>query len=187
MNTPVYIEDQMADIASKVDAALYSAVDPVFPHIYFMHGHPIEIINRLQEKLKNPSAKDQRFPLIILLHDFKINRNKDTASYGATSLNVVIATMTKQEYNADQRKENVFKPVLYPILKEFLNQIESSPYYSIGLNGVQYDQTDRYFWGKQGLYGNTGNIFNDYIDAIELENLKLTILNKQDCKPFSNF
>lgn len=185
MNEPVYIEDQMAAIAAKVDTALF--VDGVFPHVYFMHGHPIEIVNRLQAKVQNPDAKDKRFPLIILLHDFKINRNKDAATYGSTSVNLIIAALTKSSYNSDERKENVFKPVLYPILKELLNQIEISGYYSVGLNGVQYDQTDRYFWGKNGLYGNTGNIFNDFLDAIDIENLKLVIENKQDCKPLSNF
>jgi hypothetical protein len=45
------------------------------------------------------------------------------------------------------------------------------------LDLFEHQKYDRLYWGKQGLYGNSGNIFNDFIDAIEINELKFEILN----------
>jgi hypothetical protein len=180
----IHLPDQIKAIVTTIDTALYNA--GAFPyHVYFLDGHPMEIVKVLQEKLQGDN-KDKRFPLVALLQDTKIQRSKDTSFYGETNIQLIICTVTKPEYRSEQRRENVFKPILYPIYEALLNEIESCEYFNFDLNGVEHTQTDRYYWGREGLYGNTGNQFNDYIDAIEIE-IPLKIELKQDCKPLSNF
>jgi hypothetical protein len=38
-----------------------------------------------------------------------------------------------------------------------------------------HTKTDRYFWGADD---DTKNVFNDFIDAIEIENLELKVKNQ---------
>ena len=182
----ISISDQMRSIVEKMDTELYHA--ETFPyHLNFLHGHPLEIVQVLQERLSSPDHKDLRFPLIALFRDFKITKGKKTEAdiYGDTSLNLIIAMQTVAAYRADQRETLVFKPILYPIYNELLKQIKLSGFYSVNYAGIEHDQTDRYYWGRSGLYGNTGNTFNDYLDAIEIENLRLKIKNNH-CKPFKS-
>lgn len=171
---PIYV----VDIIGEVAAATSNAVNiQGIPELYYMHGHPLEIITRLQEKTKNPAAKDKRFPLIALFQDFKEERGGVIPHYGDVSLNMALIHYTKPEYDSTQRYEKVFKPVLYPMYYQLLNQFKKSKYIEPPMGEIKHDKWDRLFWGKTGLYGNTGNIFNDYIDAIELMNVKLKLNN----------
>lgn len=182
----ISISDQMRAIVEKMDTELYHA--DTFPyHLNFLHGHPLEIVQVLQERLNSPDHKDSRFPLIALFRDFKITKGKKTEAdiVGDASLNMIIAMQTDPLYRADQREALVFKPILYPIYNELLRQIKLSAHYSVNYAGIDHDQTDRYYWGRTGLYGNTGNTFNDYLDAIEIENMKLKVKSIH-CKPFKS-
>lgn len=181
---PVYLSDMMGNVVTAVDQALYQPgpTPPAFPHVYYMHGHPAEIVARLQQKLKIDSEKLKRFPLIMLLHDFEILRNSPT-QYGTAAVNVIIAALTQPELNSEERYTKTFKPILYPIYNQLLHQLGRSTYFNNAQAMVKHTQIDRLYWGRTGLYGNQANMFNDYLDAIELRGLELTIKN-QHCKPF---
>jgi hypothetical protein len=45
---------------------------------------------------------------------------------------------------------------------------------------MKHDMIERFYWGREGIYNNAGNVFNDYIDAIEIRNLDLKI-NVPNC------
>lgn len=186
---PVYIVDIIRNIVNAVDTALYSdgTLEPAFPHVYYLHGHPLDIVARLQEKLSSPNDKDKRFPLIALIQDIREERMPNAAAYADAPLNIMIAALTEAKWNSEQRYDKTFKPVLYPIYYEFLNQVELSTEVStINHSFIKHNKYDRLYWGKQGLYGNTGNMFNDFIDAIEIDNLRLQIMNKPNCVPSKN-
>jgi hypothetical protein len=169
MNEPIYIVEEIASIVSKT-ATLYNSP------IYYMYGHPLEIVNRLQELSKSPKHKDQKYPLIALFTDIPI-KVTTPGMYGEAELQLIIATLSNKDFNAEQRLQNTFKPVLYPIKKIFLEQMKLHRQFTYNQEMIHIS-TDRFYWGKQGLYGNTGNIFDDYIDAIEISNLKVFIKNK---------
>lgn len=144
--------------------------------VYFMHGHPIEIVQELQKLAQDQESKAKRFPLVALFRDFNERKGVEVGVASEATLNLIIATRTQPEYNSNKRKELSFKAVLHPIWEELEQAImwDAKNYLTNG-TGLDYTQIDRYFWGREGLYGNDGNIFNDYIDCVEIRNLNLKI------------
>lgn len=167
MKSALYIVDIFADIVAEMDAT-----------VYFMHGHPLDIVNQLSAKNKDATLKFQRFPLIALFQDFTETKGRTMAYNSEVSLNLIIATTTNPNYTSAQRYDNSFRTVLYPLYDEFMQKLfESCKFADLADDLIPHEKIDRLFWGKQGLYGNTGNIFNDYIDAIEIKNLNLKVKN----------
>jgi hypothetical protein len=172
MSMPVYIVDEMAAVVAKVNTAL---TGKSFGHrpIYYMYGHPKEISSRLQALSNSPTEGHKKFPLVILFTDITIDH--DTPGfYGAARLRMLVANITDPNYISDQRTELNFKPVLHPIKDELINQIAVHNQFTYE-DELKYQETDMYFYGSQQ---NDKNIFNDYIDAIELRDIRINIKNK---------
>ncbi len=157
-------------IVNAIGAVVQSMKDKGIT-VFYEHGHPREIVNTLSKKSRGV-AQYEKFPLIALFQD--IDEVKTSVTTEA-SLNIIIANSTRPEYKASDRYINNFEPVLYPLLMQFEAAIRASKL--VTYVDTEYDKIDRLYWGKNGLYGNEGNIFNDYIDAIEINNLKLRFKN----------
>jgi len=161
------IVDIFTDIVTDVRAK-YNVTDGDAP--YYLYGHPVEIVNILSKKTNNSTLKFKKFPLIVLFMDFA----EDVQPEGRNvSLRLAIVTDTKPTFYTADRYTNTFKTVLYPIWELLHQAILDSNY--IDSVSLAYAKTDRPYWGRQGLYGNEGNIFNDFVDAIEIDNLEITI------------
>lgn len=174
---PVYIDEIIADCVALAQAKLLPSlqvIDENITGIHFKQGHPREIIAELKELSKAPSKKAMRYPAVWLFRDFPEDMNPVPGIYSDATVRIFIATRTDPTYNSEQRKVKSFKPILYPIYLELMNQIELSGKFVIqGHDRQQLRKTDHYFWGKQGLFDKEGNFFTDWIDCIELENLNL--------------
>ena len=181
MSAPYWVDvfkDIVTDVRTDTDKPATLASDEP----YFMHGHPLEILNTLSEKDRHSTYKFKKYPLIALFQDFTESIGENMNSQGETSLNIVICTQTSPDYTSEQRYDNVFRTVLYPLYDLLIKHIEASKWFvNVGPGLVPHDKTDRLFWGKSGLYGNEGNIFNDNIDAIEIENLSLSMRLIKNC------
>lgn len=176
---PVYIVDEIEAVVAKTSAALNGVNPPFGKIIHYMYGHPLEIVTRLQEMTQSPTQAANKYPLVALFTDFQIERGDRPDMYGRARLQLIVATITENTYQAPQRMEKNFKPILYPIYNEFLYQLFRHKQFSVqSEEELKHTQIDRMYWGKQGLYGNVGNIFNDYIDCIELQNLIVNVKNK---------
>jgi len=126
---------------------------------------------------------DRKYPLIALFTDFDQEKNNETAGYYCNAnFHLIIANITtNKENNAEERLTQNFRPILEPIYLEFMKQIKLSGFFICGYE-IPHTKTDRYYWGKNGLFGQEGNIFSDYIDAIEITNLKLKVKKiNSDC------
>jgi len=167
-----YIVDIFTTIVANVSTELGYTVN-------YLYGHPVEIISQLQEMSKGTN-KANRFPVVCLFQDF--DEKLGAGQLTEVSLNIVIANLTDPKYVAPQRYAKNFKPYLYPIYDELLYQI-SNTFSVADMSMIEHTKTDRLFWGKSALYGNEGNTFSDFLDAIELTNLKLT-LNQEQCQIF---
>ena len=142
--------------------------------IKYYHGHPIEVVNTLQQLALAADTRLTRFPAICLFQDFA--ESLTPQGYNEARLNIVLCATTDAKFDAAKRYENNFKPILYPLLDAFIAALEKHK--NVVTYGFQgFTKIDRLFWGKSGLYGNTANIFNDFIDAIELENFLLKTVN----------
>ncbi len=96
---------------------------------------------------------------------------------------------TKAEYTMQQRTDNSFKPRLIPIYMEILNQIAQDDWFlRPEVEDIEHTKIDLPYWGGGDVNGqNTENLFKNFIDAIQMKDLKLDIENIQNCKPYSNF
>jgi hypothetical protein len=169
MTESKYIVDIFQDIVDQINDEITC---------YYLFGHPQEVVNTLSEWTKDPSKKFERFPLICLFQDFEEVKGVHQAINSKVTLNMVICMNTLPSYKSSERYTNTFKPVIYPLYDHLIMKIEDSYYFAgVGSGLVPHTKIDRVFWGKNGLYGNTANHFNDYIDAIEIQNLELEILN----------
>lgn len=172
MDETIYIVEEMSAVIAKVNTALTGASFSTTP-VYYMYGHPKEINNRLVELSNSPTEGHKKFPLIILFTDITIDRSL-IGFYGSTSLRMLIANFTLPEYISEQRTEINFKPVLHPIKKELINQIDRHDRFTYE-DELTYKETDMYYYGSQI---NDKNVFSDRVDAIELRDIKLNIKNK---------
>lgn len=170
MKTPVIIVDIFTDIVQKVQTRYGS-------HIEFMYGPWEEIEANLIEIASSyglsGGTTTGAYPLIALVQDFPENREGTGGYYADVTIPIVlIATLTENTYKAPTRYEMTFKPVLYPIYQLLLEEIARNGAIIAGdPDKIEHVKWDRLFYGQKTL----GTKLNDYVDAIELNNLKLTV------------
>jgi hypothetical protein len=168
----VFIVDEIGKVMDEVNQALYLNGFQHLP-VYYKYGHPKEISIRLQELSNSPTEGHKKFPLVILFTDITIEKD-EPGFYGSARLRMLIANITDREYISEQRTELNFKPVLHPIKEELIKQIGLHPQFTYA-GELKYKETDMYYYGSRI---NDKNIFNDYIDAIELRDIEINIKNK---------
>lgn len=132
-----------------------------------------ELIETLLQADKSGEERFNKYPLIHLVQDIIVERGVDVGLYGTASLNIIFIHQTVQTYKISDRDEKVFKPVLYPIYYEFMDQLRRSNWIfgSFAETGeFRHRMIKRAFWGNRKLESSE-NILNDYVDAIEIQNL----------------
>jgi len=166
------IEEIVTSVRTDDDKPVAMASDAP----YYEYGHPKDLIRKLSQKDKHETLKYKKWPLIALLQDFKETIGENQFVQSAADLNIVIITNTLQDYYADDRYDNTFRTVLYPLYDLLIKHINQSGWFlNVDIGLVPHDKYDRLFWGRAGLYGNEGNIFGDAVDAIEIQNLHLEL------------
>ncbi len=145
--------------------------------VRFDYGHPAEIVGKIAQLSTTEANRFKAYPLIGLFLDFPESRGRAINIETSARLNLFICVQTQAKYTPQQRTEQSFRPILIPIYDELIRQLGR---HKLILNPedliFKHDYTARYQWGKGGLeYYNNGvkNAFNDFIDAIEITNLKL--------------
>ena len=176
------IVDEFKDIVEKVSAKLtpaFKALDANITNVHYDHGHPSEIIETLKQKDDTVKFRFDKYPLIALFQDFPEAVKPVTGIRAEVTLNLIIARPTLPEYKAAERYEMNFRPYLYPAYFELLEQIhKSKAFMTKGPDLIEHVKIDRLYWGREGLFRNQGNIFNDWLDCIEIKNLKLKVNTK---------
>ena len=185
MSAPYWVDifdEIVTDVRNDTDKP--AALDTDEP--FYMYGHPLEIIDTLAKKDKHDTHKFNKYPLIALFQDFTETMGEHQATQSAVNdMNIVICMNTSPDYTAEDRYTNTFKTVLYPLYDLLIKHILKSKWFrNIDPGLVPHQKIDRLFWGRSGLYGNESNIFNDYIDAIEIQNLALELRLKQNCTTY---
>jgi hypothetical protein len=164
------------EIVKRVEGRLilpFQKLDSNITGIHFEHGHPLEIIETLKQKDKSQSYRFQKYPLVALFQDFPEN-NVGAGFESEVNLHLIIAKGTKNTYKAKERYEHNFTPFLYPVYNALFEEINRDRnFLTYGAKSIPHQKWDRLYWGHSGLFGNKSNIFNDYLDVIEIKNLKL--------------
>lgn len=147
--------------------------------VYSMYGNKIEIANRLLEKDSDMVYKYQKYPLIALHMPFTEGIKADGMI--ELSLNIAIMDFTEETYISEERYQQVFVPILEPLYELLLEKIQESGLFNI-IGTPEHTRIDRLFWGTENQIGSNEQdkyVFNDPLDAIELVNLKLNLLESK--------
>ncbi len=149
---------------------------------YYMHGHPKQVLEILKKKDKSDNWKYRKYPLVILLQDFIEQKGINPSIEMSTGVRLIIVEQTLRKYEPQDRYDKVFRPILYPIYEQLLESMAESGLFNVtDPDQIQHTKTDRLFWGREGLYGSEQNIFDDYLDAIDITFQDLQILAKPSC------
>lgn len=170
-----WLPELFAEVVTKVSAVTNAGADP-FP-VFFDYGHYNEVVKNLNIKKGSISSKANRYPLIWLIMDFEERKGKTLGVYAELNANLLIAVPTNTNYTMGQRKEKVFLPRLYPIYEQLLRQISKSPAFRMPpIDRIEHTKIDRPYWGGQDRMGmGDANLFEDFIDAVQIKNMKLFV------------
>lgn len=157
------------------EAAILQAESPML-NIRYQYGHYNELIETLSQEDQSQEERFNKYPRVWLRTDFRERRGQQQGIYAEVFLNIVLMHHSSRVYKSVERKVNVFEPVLYPIYYEFLNQLYKHPLIHVMSDEmVSHDKYDKYYLGNT-QQGKT----NDFVDAIEIDNLQLKI-NFENC------
>ena len=136
--------------------------------IKFKYSSPQEWINELLSISQSDAAL--RYPFIYV-NSNTVVQDDDQVYIGET----VIAINAQSDWTSIQRDIYSFDPILNNIYRFFVDGCKISRDFSLISQGTK---KDHYFYGRQGLYGGEANKFSDYVDAIEINNLKIRLYKK---------
>jgi hypothetical protein len=137
----------------------------------------MEVIETLRQKNNVESERYTKYPLIALVQDFPEDVKGTPGVQSEPDLRLLIVNQSNPTYKASERLELNFKPILYPIYEELLEQFRKSGVF-MGYGVPPHRKTDRLYWGREALIGNTANLFEDWVDCIELQSVKLKLKTK---------
>lgn len=144
---------------------------------YYDIGTITELVNKWTERNEIEEFKNKLYPVIWFVIKDSVKENIDYKKKDireADSIMLIIATDTKQEYTSQQRYNINIIPTLRPIYELLINGIKRSPLVH-SYTGYKHKYMENLFLGRNGFYGHIGNIFNDYIDAIIIDDLNVFI------------
>ena len=140
--------------------------------LYFEVGHRAELIKKYINKAKSTNKKVQEYPLFWLYTDCQETPGEQgTYTEMVTTLQSAIVNRTEKELYEENRIEQKFKPVLYPLYELITGAFNSSTYKqkfvtSFGNTEIKFQKIDRPFFGS---IAEDKNVLPQITDAIELE------------------
>lgn len=181
MNNPEYIlvdefgtKDANGDLTSGVLFNVQQALS--LSVLNYQYGYVEELDETLIQYNSTPDFASKRFPLVWLMQPFQINRGEKGLYGSAEGLKIFIINSTDKTWKASERMANNFKPVIYPIYRELMNQINRHVAFESAYQR-RHRVTDRYYWGEAQQ-----SVLNDPVDLVEISNIELKIKDNQNCK-----
>jgi hypothetical protein len=176
MNNPEYIlTDEMATVVAATKTKLGLQV------LNFQYGYIEELNETLKQMEGDPSSYDKKMPLVWLAEPFRITRG-EIGIYGNTQVDLYIFNHTTKDWKATDRMTNNYKPVLYPIYRELLNQIVLSVVFDhTQVEDMQHEVVKGYYWGEDQK-----KVLYDAVDCLIAGSLKLRISDNPNYTTFSN-
>jgi hypothetical protein len=184
---PVYVVDLIRDVVTATQTAVLpelQAYNAFIQQINFIPGTVDEIYEVLTTMSQQASADGKQWPLFALLMSIPEKKAELSGDVkhgigldNTVELNILIARRGNNTDKTPARYTNNFKPVLYPIYLEFLNQLFLSTHFITELpNNIPHTKIDfPYYDADKGV-----NVFNSYVDAIQLKiKLKIRLPNAQ--------
>lgn len=169
--------DIFGDIVARISAKLTPLLQTVNPNIIgvnYLYGVPLEISNVLTDWTKSETFEPKKYPLIALFQPFEEVNGREAGLAGIDRVRIIIAGLSNADWLTPERYTNNFKPILYPIYDELIEQIYFEPRISSLMRKAEHTKIDWPFWDD----GKGKNPFSDKLDIIEIKNLKLNVRSK---------
>jgi hypothetical protein len=148
------------------------------PH--YMDGRVLEIVNTMKVKDRMSVQKNQKYPAVFLITPIDEQEVNGLYNY---NLRVMFVAKTASKYTRDQRYSKVLKPILYPMYESFIRNLRKSGLFT--WPGYQkrppHVKTDFPLHGTATEYQVVKQLFGDYIDAIEIRDLKINAHKRNEC------
>lgn len=193
MNEPEYIvTDEFSEIVNNTLLGLRQknidlGNDPGWPVLRYEYGYIRELNQTLQQAEGNEAEFDKKYPLIWLAEPFTVVRD-DPNFFGRVKLDIFIIVNTDPNYKAHERMLLNYKPIIYPIYRELMNQIALSVCFTNSdkdnienKDSFIHTLTKGYYWGDSQK-----QILNDNVDCLKIGSLELNIHNNQNNQNCSN-
>jgi hypothetical protein len=172
----IAVVDLFGDLVAKTSALCEKSIGT---KVYYKFGHITEIDNTLVSYSATDEFRKQKYPCVMLLQDFLERKNTNTQLETEVNLQLLIVSESNKDWRSADRYTNVFKPVLYPIYETLIKVISKDGRLQNSYGPISHNKIDRpLINGFQIVVrGATKNLFNDCLDAIEINNLTLKIKN----------
>jgi hypothetical protein len=152
---------------------IYEAIEAVVSgltynetEVSYIYGSPKEIQKRQVEWMNDTIMRSKRFPCVCLFTPVvgTVQLSGDT-DYDC---NMVFLAQTDKNYSTVQRLENVYKPILHPLVNDFLKALKASKYLSVDYE-AGWEQSDVFFSGENE------NTLSAELDAVEIKKIKIKL------------
>lgn len=176
-DSPIIVVDVIGEVVAAVQAAIGATLPSPNKVILYTYGRSIQILEKLTLLNNSKDLKGTKYPLFALFMDFPENHGGNNGyPFTVKFPKISIATLTNSTDDPPKRYNATFKPILYPIYQEFLRQLVRHK----NIVGNDPNTISHIKWDRPGSQPE-GSGLNDYIDAIELQNLELTFKKVKTC------
>lgn len=174
-----YLPDIIKCVVAKVNNVFQNRDNDSFS-VYYDHG--------IYQQVGSDKLRENKGYLFIwLVMPFIENAARDDSYYEDATCKILIAIGTDPNYTQLQREDINFHPRLIPVYKQFINELRNEPKLD---NSVKVTHAKRFlpYWGGGDVSGpGSANLWADYVDCIEISDLKLKIGHPECCLFTSNF
>lgn len=178
MNNPEYI---LTDVMEEVVTATKDALE--LPYLYYEYGTVKELNAKIAVYNNSPADRHKFFPFVWLEEPFDVIRDESVPQgfYGRVEgANIFICMSSAENDTAKDRMTKTFKPIIFPIYREILKQLEIHTALSTipgRLVGIPHRVAKRYRFAG----------FDTLVDCSVLRNCQLLIYDNPNCQTFINF
>ncbi len=166
--------DVIEEVVAKVNQELtpvLKAYDSNITGVHFMPGSVNEITSRLMKREQNGMEYD-RYPLIALFNGYPETYFADGSV--VTTLYMAVVRDTNPNLITKERYQVNFKPVLIPIVEKFVDTLIHHRSF-IGYYPEKITTKIIPYWDSTKPPNAQANVFNDFLDAIEITNLTIKL------------
>lgn len=174
---------QLVEVFAEIVAATQAEVlaqlqeaDADITTIHYEHGHYAEINQTLQEFNESRTYYTKKYPLVALIEDVQ-GRIVATSADTSYTFNLIICFTTLSDSKSQKRYDEVINPILQVIYEALKRNIMASGYFYGYF--MPHDPYIHPFYGSQDR--KDVNVFNDFLDCIEMRNCKLKMYPQDEC------
>lgn len=148
-------------------------------NVSYLWGDWEYISNQLELWSQSKKKAPFKFPIICLYSPYtEDKREKDSK----VQLEFIIMVNTLKDYTNEERESVSFEQVLRPIYRLLMEELAGDRNFVRNYRDiVPHRYTENYRYGRVGVAGPNGKPFRDFIDAIEIKDVELTIKEKCCC------